>query len=124
MTGLKVYIYVIEKKNNYNNCSLALFVFQNFNKVYFKYVQILNNFKDVYIELPKQSHVEHCFKGLVEKYHVQGFPLEAKEFEMRVYEFINHSNINNQSKVMYFFYNNIRYKVKLKLQVYKRIMNY
>jgi len=53
----------------------------------------------VYYEHPKQSDVEYCIKGLIEKYNVQGFPLEAKEFEMRVHRFINYSNINNPSNV-------------------------
>lgn len=65
-----------------------------------KYAQILNNLQDDYYEHPKQSDVERCVKGLLEKYYVQGFPLEAKEFEMRVNQFINHSNINNNSKVI------------------------
>ncbi|XP_060850963.1 uncharacterized protein LOC132929551 isoform X1 [Rhopalosiphum padi] len=72
---------------------------KNFNEVYLKYAQILNNFNDVYYEHPKQSDVEYYVKGLIEKYHVQGFPLEAKEFEMRIDRFINFSNINNRSKL-------------------------
>jgi len=54
---------------------------------------------------PKQLDVEHSVKRLVEKYRIQGFPLEAKEFEMRVYWFINHSNINNQLKVIVLYPN-------------------
>lgn len=56
--------------------------------------------EDISYEFPRQSDVEHCVKGLLEKYRIQGFPLEAKEFEMRVYQFINYSNIDNQSKVI------------------------
>lgn len=83
-------------------------MFQNFNEVYLKYAQILSNLQDTYYEYPKQPDVEHCVKGLLEKYYAQGFPLEAKEFEMRVYQFIEHSNINNQSKVIiYLLYINI-----------------
>lgn len=54
----------------------------------------------MYYVHPKQSDVEYCIKGLIEKYNVQGFPLEAKEFEMRIDRFINYSNINNSSKVL------------------------
>ncbi|XP_015364270.1 PREDICTED: uncharacterized protein LOC107162071 [Diuraphis noxia] len=71
----------------------------NFNEVYLKYAQIINNLHDVYYELPKRSDVEYYVKGLIEKYRVQGFPLEAKEFEMRIHRFINYSNINNSSKL-------------------------
>lgn len=67
-----------------------------------KYAQILTNLEDIFYEPSKQLDVESCVKGLVHKYYVQGFPLEAKEFEMRVYQFINHSNINNRSKVSCF----------------------
>lgn len=74
-------------------------LFKNFNEVYLKYAQIINNLHDVYYELPKRSDVEYYVKGLLEKYCVQGFPLEAKEFEMRIHRFINYSNINNSSKV-------------------------
>jgi len=63
---------------------------------------MINNLQDIYYEYPKQLDVENSVKRLVEKYHIQGFPLEAKEFEMRVYRFINYSNINNQSKVIYY----------------------
>ncbi|XP_022182508.1 uncharacterized protein LOC111042242 isoform X1 [Myzus persicae] len=72
---------------------------KNFNEVYLKYAQIVNNLHDVYYEPPKQSDVEYCVKGLMEKYRVQGFPLEAKEFEMRIHRFINYSYINNPSKL-------------------------
>jgi hypothetical protein len=65
-----------------------------------KYVQILNNLQDDYYEHAKQLDVEQCVKGLLEKYYIQGFPLEAKEFEMRVNQFINNSNINNHSNVI------------------------
>lgn len=58
----------------------------------------------MYYEYPKQSNVENCIKKLEEKYLIQGFPLEAKEFKMRVYHFINYSNINNHSKVIYHNY--------------------
>lgn len=63
---------------------------------------MLNSLEDIYYEYPKQSVVENSVKRLVEKYFIQGFPLEAKEFEMRVYWFINYSNINNRSKVIYY----------------------
>lgn len=69
-----------------------------------KYAQILNHLQDVYYEYPKQSYVEYSIKGLLEKYCVHGFPLEAKEFEMRVDHFINYSDINNHSKVIFFSY--------------------
>lgn len=69
-----------------------------------KYAQILNNFQDVFYEYPKQSDVEYSLKGILEKYRAHGFPLEAKEFEMRVYHFINYSDINNHSKVIYLSY--------------------
>ncbi|XP_025407134.1 uncharacterized protein LOC112681083 isoform X2 [Sipha flava] len=72
---------------------------KNFNEIYLKYVQILNNLQDDYYEHPKQLDVEQCVKGLLEKYYIQGFPLEAKEFEMRVNQFINNSNINNHSNL-------------------------
>ncbi|CAH1722627.1 uncharacterized protein LOC114130709 [Aphis gossypii] len=72
---------------------------KNFNEVYLKYAQIINNLHDEYYEHPKQSDVEHYVNGLIEKYHVHGFPLEAKEFEMRIHRFINYSNINNRSKL-------------------------
>ncbi|XP_025195243.1 uncharacterized protein LOC112594591 isoform X2 [Melanaphis sacchari] len=72
---------------------------KNFNEVYLKYVQIINNLHNIYYEHPKQTDVEYYVKGLIEKYHVQGFPLEAKEFEMRIHRFINYSNINNRSKL-------------------------
>lgn len=72
---------------------------KNFNEIYLRYAQIINNLHDVYYEHPKQSDVEYCIKGLIEKYNVQGFPLEAKEFEMRVHRFINYSNINNPSNM-------------------------
>jgi len=85
-----------------------LIFFQNFNEVYLKYAQIINNLHDEYYEHPKQSDVEHYVKGLIEKYHVHGFPLEAKEFEMRIHQFINYSNINNRSKVF-----NINYSLFL-----------
>lgn len=61
---------------------------------------MLNTIQDIYYEYPKQVDVEHCVKELLKKYCVQGFPLEAKEFEMRIYHFINFSNINNLSKVI------------------------
>lgn len=77
-----------------------MILFQNFNEVYLKYAQILNNLQDIYYEYPKQLAVEFSVKELLKNYYIQGFPLEAKEFEMRVYRFINYSNIKNGSKVI------------------------
>lgn len=53
----------------------------------------------MYYEYPKHLDVKNNIEGLFEKYHVQGFPLEAKEFKMRVNCFINDSNIDNCTKV-------------------------
>lgn len=61
----------------------------------------------MYYEYPKPLDVDYCIKGLLEKYYVQGFPLEAKEFEMRIDRFINYSDINNHSKVIKKSYFNI-----------------
>ncbi|XP_050422148.1 uncharacterized protein LOC126834339 [Adelges cooleyi] len=71
---------------------------EEFSEVYLKYVQIINTLQDNSYEYPKKRAVEELVEGILEKYIAHGFPLEAKEFEMRVYWFINNSDINNRLK--------------------------
>ncbi|XP_050538872.1 uncharacterized protein LOC126904157 isoform X2 [Daktulosphaira vitifoliae] len=70
---------------------------EDFQDVYKMYINILNTLHDNHYEYPKKKDIDVLINGIIEKYITHGFPLEAKEFQMRIFWFIDHSDINNYS---------------------------